>query len=634
MSKNKPVRIQPLAEVLGREKNEDTVNERTPKRRPATRTAMIALSVVAAFMINGLSAPGAMARPFCDQPESPPICGEGDPRRPRPSAPPEPVVAKFTWSVPDRFMLGPAPRFVPVDVIPKTWSVNLDACGSSGGIAGTRRYHWSIDGVALPPTSCATRVQVPRLGTYSIHLTVVGKGTGTGGALVEDSTVQTVPVRDLLVVSLGDSIASGEGNPDVHEKTFHDADWETEICHRSRVAGPAQAALALERRDPHSSVTFISLACSGAAILAGTSGDGGLLRPYGGVDGGKGPALPAQVEEARKLTWGRSIDVLLMSAGANDVGFAKIVTGCLDGTMGGFKRNPNYDCSKPTSHVQTRAEEAITLRLPGLYDQLAREVTARLKPYRVLITQYPDVTRDENGNVCNPLMVMGTPPGRISRAEAQWAYDEVITGMNDAISAAAARNPAAGWEVVSLGDAFSRGGYCSDRGRLIRILSESLEFQADESGSLHPNEGGHTAIAQRILAKFDAPPPRDRVLPLPAKPITPAAPAAPSRLVVSQPLTVTVGTANQPTTASLTVKNTGGQPLTVPYVMVGARGANGANVDFPASPAFTLQPGATYTYQQPKQLPPGTYTAWPATYNGTVWTELSARQDITVPTIP
>lgn len=607
------------------------MDARLHRRRLASRTALIALGVVTAVLVSGLTTPTAVARPLCDQPKPPPICGGGDPRHPLPPPPPKPVVATFSWSVPERLRLSPRnTSYVPVDVTPDKWPVDLNACGSSGGIDGMLGYHWSIDGVPVMQTgNCATRLQLPRLGTYSVDLTVVG--AKKWGGLARSSTVQTVEVRDLLVVSLGDSIASGEGNPDVREKIFHDADWESERCHRSRVSGPTQTALALERRDPHSSVTFIHLACSGAAIIAGSSGDGGLLRPYGGVLKYKPtpPPLPSQLDAASTRAEGRQIDALLISAGANDVGFAAIVTGCLDGPSGGFKRNPRYDCSDPQSVVRTRAEEAIAQRLPGLYDQLAQKVEARLHPRRVLITEYPDVTRNKNGDICDPLME--TPAGKVSRAEAQWAYDRVITGMNQAIAAAAARNPAAGWEVVSLGDAFSRGDYCSNQGRLIRTLSESSQFQWDVGGSMHPNAGGHTAISQRILARFDAPPAGDNVLPKPAEP--PAA-VATGRLVVSQPLTVTLGAADQPTTASFTVTNAGGQTLAVPYLLVGARGADGANVDFPASSALTLQPGTTHTYRQSKQLPLGKYTAWPAYYDGTTWTELSARQNVTVPPAP
>ena len=50
-------------------------------------------------------------------------------------------------------------------------------------------------------------------------------------------------VDDLLIASLGDSIASGEGNPDIQGPSRRVG---AQACHRSSYAGPAQAARWLE----------------------------------------------------------------------------------------------------------------------------------------------------------------------------------------------------------------------------------------------------------------------------------------------------------------------------------------------------------------------------------------------------
>ncbi len=87
-----------------------------------------------------------------------------------------------------------------------------------------------------------------------------------------------VHVRDFLIVSIGDSYGSGEGTPDVPQVlglydgalniqyVSEPAKWADRRCHRSAFAGPAQAALAIEGADPQTSVTFLSFACSGAAV--------------------------------------------------------------------------------------------------------------------------------------------------------------------------------------------------------------------------------------------------------------------------------------------------------------------------------------------------------------------------------
>jgi hypothetical protein len=51
-------------------------------------------------------------------------------------------------------------------------------------------------------------------------------------------------------------------------------------CHRSANAAPAQAARMLEMADPHSSVTFLSFACSGATINTHNYDDAAFYDPY------------------------------------------------------------------------------------------------------------------------------------------------------------------------------------------------------------------------------------------------------------------------------------------------------------------------------------------------------------------
>lgn len=113
----------------------------------------------------------------------------------------------------------------------------------------------------------------------------------------------------MLIVSLGDSYGSGEGNPDLHQifdprpesffQVHRPTQWVDKRCHRSATAGPAEAARRLEASDPKTSVTFLSFACSGATIdtMWGTDAvdpykppepgaptNTGILGPYSGVE--------------------------------------------------------------------------------------------------------------------------------------------------------------------------------------------------------------------------------------------------------------------------------------------------------------------------------------------------------------
>src|SRR6185295_4945128 len=86
-------------------------------------------------------------------------------------------------------------------------------------------------------------------------------------------------------------------------------------CHRSSWSGPARAAIVIEKADPHSSVTFISFACTGAGLLDG------LLEEQN--QGGR--KNKRQLEQIFAAAGARTIDALLVSIGGNDVNFGTLV---------------------------------------------------------------------------------------------------------------------------------------------------------------------------------------------------------------------------------------------------------------------------------------------------------------------
>ena len=88
---------------------------------------------------------------------------------------------------------------------------------------------------------------------------------------------------------------------------------------------------------------------------------------------------------------------------------------------------------------------------------------------------------------------------------------------------------------------------------------------------------------------------------------------------------------NQSDTATFTVTNTGGSAITAQYFLVGARDPSNANVDFPASNPVTLQPGQTFTYSASRSFTTaGTYSAWPAWFDGTNWNQIATTVNFTV----
>ena len=184
------------------------------------------------------------------------------------------------------------------------------------------------------------RDTLPGQGYYRVTLTLhTDWGVATG---VSEPTSRVVGVRDHLIVSIGDSLASGEGNPDVpgkysfnldfdwppaHIEEHEAAVWQDRPCHRSAKSGPSLAAKAFEDATPNS-VTFISVACSGAELqhLVATS--------YAGIVPNGATTDPPQLEAVANLVGPgaangtRAIDALLVSGGINDLSFSGVIERC------------------------------------------------------------------------------------------------------------------------------------------------------------------------------------------------------------------------------------------------------------------------------------------------------------------
>jgi hypothetical protein len=214
------------------------------------------------------------------------------------------------------------------------WRVDLDACESTPG-PDEITYEWRFSDTFAPvpvqqgSSPCRFFVMFPTEGTFSISLVLIGSGFSVGYQ-------RQVVVQDFLIVALGDSAGAGEGSPNIVADDDTEPVWQDRSCHRSSRNGSARAAQLLESLDPHTSVTYLNLACSGAKTMEG------LLEPYDGVDrlalekypevelrkAGLIPKLPPQIQQAAVLVGDREIDALDISIMANDADFSEIVEGC------------------------------------------------------------------------------------------------------------------------------------------------------------------------------------------------------------------------------------------------------------------------------------------------------------------
>jgi hypothetical protein len=500
---------------------------------------------------------------------------------------PPPLSARFDYSVPARFEIpqplsseGSYEAYVNGPLHPDRWQVEFDACGSTGTVVS---YSWSVDGVSVgSETTCrGFTYDFPGEGSYSVTLVVEDKKG--------DQASQTAPVqvRDLLIFGVGDSYGSGEGNPDVPisigalneiaalraeleeaaagldavatgdpsrrqaaaaayeaaEAGLADAlviagaQWQNRRCHRSAHSGQVRAARLLEEGDPHTSVTFVHLACSGARVHTG------LLGEYLGIEE-DGPPLAPQIDRVRELADGHEIDALLISIGGNDVNFANVVESCILGER--CYENPaapdptlqvmiavvclvaepfTDDCTDYLNSLlfQPDALDAKTLfdlhasaqdvngqdiredgndDLPDNYFALARDIvqSLRMNPARVYLTEYPDVTHNEFGQYCGwptpptPASVFRQLPG-VSQPEMLWADTYVSAQLRATMQTAANQH---GWRLVAgISDRFRLHGYCSTNNWLVR-LHNSFLIQGDANGIAHPNVAGHAAYAAEI----------------------------------------------------------------------------------------------------------------------------------------
>lgn len=339
-----------------------------------------------------------------------------------------------------------------------------------------------------------------------------------GGAQTLTTTATVSEASGLVVVSIGDSVASGEGNP-VIPTSDEPAMWDDvpsdsppydvdgKQCHRSSLAGPALAAAQLEQIED---VTFIHLACSG----------------------GKISSLIDQLWTARRLL--PRIDVLIMSGGANDIagGFGNVITSCID-------PRPSAACSSNQDFIDEL--DSSFAGLPDKYDDLDRAIRCmRLVngielpdercsgegqlPRLVVITEYFDPTRGRNGDF--PGQILSTTCVGHTVAPVEWAflYDHMVVPLNEAVAAAAAAHD---WVLVTgIADAFRDHGYCASVGPGTQLgdgwvvkLPESVSTQndldevqfpicfvqdsgcdGDIKGTGHPNLSGQEVYRDRILA--------------------------------------------------------------------------------------------------------------------------------------
>src|ERR1700730_3492848 len=233
---------------------------------------------------------------------------------------------------------------------------------------------WSFDDGDGPQAStfdCAEPVNLRvRYGRQTVATVEVSSGPEAPQRLSAK-----IMVRDVFIAGLGDSIASGEGNPDrsiaLSDEGFcfrsylataasqyyrpsragykggracegpdslqvwqrQSALWFNSACHRSLYSYQTRTALALAVRYQHIAVTYLPLACTGATIPDGLLGWQRVRECPPAKSGANcSGSVNAQLDElraavsaAKKRQPDRKLDLILLSIGANDINFSGLV---------------------------------------------------------------------------------------------------------------------------------------------------------------------------------------------------------------------------------------------------------------------------------------------------------------------
>ncbi|MFD2184120.1 hypothetical protein [Rhodoplanes azumiensis] len=258
----------------------------------------------------------------------------------------------------------------------------------AGAVDPAARCTWTFeDGDSLPRSvtaPCAEPVNLRVVfGKPTIAVVdIVAPDAATSGQPPRRATTEIL-VQDLLIAGLGDSIASGEGNPDrpvvLSDEGFcfrrfggggrneffrpgrqgfkgdkacesgggsagSDGDraewarlsarWMSAPCHRSLYGYQLRAALALAVENPRIAVTFLPLACTGATIETGLFAGQPSRELNCGTSGSAScpRQMPGQIAQlrdllakARKAHPQRGLDLVFLTVGANDVDFSGLV---------------------------------------------------------------------------------------------------------------------------------------------------------------------------------------------------------------------------------------------------------------------------------------------------------------------
>jgi hypothetical protein len=337
---------------------------------------------------------------------------------------------------------------------------------------------------------------------------------GMSAAFAASPVVAYAGSRPTAIVSLGDSFISGEGGrwlgngsepfgtrSGTDRAAFGCDGWDCEYdpariygsseandCHRSDVAPILSAPAMVDAK--------VNLACSGARVANVWPAALG-----GGPHFGETPQADQLAAVARR----DEVRMVVLTVGANDVGFGELVAGCALGWARSSEDDPAFchgGAQADVDSVLPAMERGLTKALRGIRAAMD-SAGYRRADYRLVTMGYASpfppgrwIRYPEEG--WSRLNEGGCP---VWNADADWAAGEGIGSIVAAMRAAAA---ATGSEFLDLRHALDGHQLCDRRSHRVGSAGPSPEsaewvrrlafVQGSSRESLHPNAYGQRAI--------------------------------------------------------------------------------------------------------------------------------------------
>ncbi len=458
-------------------------------------------------------------------------------------------------------------------LFPRQVNISASLDSTAKAVFAGKQCEWFIhtgadkDWRTVTQVDCARPAQLtaPVNAQFSMLARVLDPASA-GGVLTQVTGVYQ-QVEGRLVIGLGDSYGSGEGNPDYpanYSKSVTLADtarpqpstlprWLDPACHRSVYSHQQRIAMQLAAENRQAVVSYIGYACSGASIanvMNSVDTHNDHMEPVTdktlrdnrvkkGIATTVAQADWSQLDHAvRDLcrdddvansdtplkgcsSWRGNPDLVLLSVGGNDIGFANVVKWAVAGTAVGQVRflsggeKPGTMRKRALGKADLAAcsgdEAGLQCRLAERYASLAVAIENRLgltDRSKVVTGPYPGPMGDEAGRVCSAKAVnegadsehfIATSDDRLRKL-----HDRLFAGkqLTSAMKQAVART---GWtwvDALAWSGAFDRHGVCA-RGERKSDAFSALQLISGEWEPVSPSDMRAYAPRQRWFRTFN-----------------------------------------------------------------------------------------------------------------------------------